>query len=193
MVREQGGWLRYQGADIMSDAKKKETAKEKKTPSIRVKARGRISGLMDQLGDAYRKHFPDRDCRWVYAPTHKPELSNVLSRRAQGYEEVCICDLPEAEGLMAGLSPDDVVRVADTILMSIEAELREIFKSDLHSEAVEQSERVERKYYEELRALEEEAKTGSKHKVTPRGRLTIEEKTLEYEYEQRPNEPEEGG
>lgn len=176
----------------MSDAKKKETAK-KKTPSIRVKARGRISGLMDQLGEAYRKRHSDRDCRWVYAPTHKPELSNVLSRRAQGYEEVCICDLPEAEGLMAGLSPDDVVRVADTVLMSIEAELREMFKKELHSDAVEQGNRVERKYYEELRAAEEEAKAGGKHIATPRGRVVIEEKELEYEYEQRPTESDEGG
>lgn len=176
----------------MSDAKKKET-EEKKTPSIRVKARGRISGLMDQLGEAYRERHPDRDCRWVYAPTHKPELSNVLSRRAQGYQEVCIVDLPEAEGMMAGLSPDDVVRVADTVLMSIEAELREIFKKELHSDAVEQGERVEKKYYEQLLAAEEEAGTGAKYSATPRGRVHIEEKELEYEYEQRQGEGEKEG
>ena len=174
-------------------AKKKET--EKKAPSIRVRAKGRISGLLDQLGASYRERFPDRDCRWVYAPTHKPELSNTLSRRASGYVDVCIVDLPEAGDLMPGLSPDDVVRVGDVVLMSIEAELRKIFADEAHEDAMEQGKRVEREYHEGIDRLGDEAGKDSRgHRyVRPRGHASVEVKEHEYEYEQRSGEGEQEG
>jgi hypothetical protein len=159
--------------------------KEEKVPSITVKARGRINSVLDQLGALYRGRNPDRDCRWVYAPTHKPELSNVLGRRASGYVEVRLVDLPEAKDLMQGLNPDDVVRVGDLVLMSIEAELREIYKKEAHDTAAEQGSRVGRKYYESLMNEERAGPDGKAHKATGKGAVTIEEKTFEYDVEQR--------
>ena len=165
--------------------------KDRKRPAIHVRARGRVSAIMDQLGATYRELNPERDCRWVYAPTHKPELSNVLSRRAQGYTEVTLKELPDAEPLMRGLSSDDAVRVGDTILMSIEAELREIFKEELHSDAMEQGERVQRSYYEAQEQLEEQG-SGRQHRGAARGSANIEIREKEYEYEQRTSEEEKG-
>ena len=166
----------------MSPTAKKET---KKVPSITVKARGRINSVLDQLGQLYRERNLDRDCRWVYAPTHKPELSNVLGRRASGYIEVTLKDLPEAKDLMQGLNPDDVVRVGDLVLMSIEAELREIFKKEAHDAAAEQGSRVGRAYYEKLMEEERAGPDGKVHRATGKGAVTIEEKEFEYDIEQR--------
>ena len=182
-------------SDTVGEGKKAEKSAEKAPPKkkgagIHVRARGRVSAIMDQLGAIYRAANPDRDCRWVYAPTHKPELSNVLSRRAQGYIEVRFKDLPDAEPLMRGLGPDDAVRVGDTILMSIEAELRQIFKDDLHAHALEQGERVQRSYYERQEELAETSGSGRKHKGVARGSVSIQERTHEFEYEQRTSEPE---
>ena len=160
-------------------------AEDKKTPVVSVRARGRVNATLNELGRLYKERNIDRDCRWVYAPTHKPDLSNVFGRKAQGYVEVTIGELPEAEALMPGLSSDDVVRVGDVILMSIEAEVREQFKKDLHNAAEEQSKQVGRKFYESLMSGGEISSSGSAHKATGKGSVTIEEKSFEYEVEQR--------
>ena len=175
-------------SETVGKGKKKETAKR---PSVRVRARGRVSSLMDQLGELYRSQHEGRDCRWVYAPSHKPELSNVMSRRAQGYVEVTFTELPEATDLMRGLGPDDAVRVGDVILMSIEAELRDIFKQELQEDALEQGKRVERSYYDEISKLEDMGPDGKAHRSTPRGSVDISVKELEFEYEQRTSEQKE--
>jgi len=166
------------------------TKKGAKSPSINVRARGRINAVLDQLGQLYKEKYPDRDCRWVYAPTHKPELSNVLGRRAQGYVEVKLGELEDAGDLMPGLGPDDVVRVADVVLMSIEAEVRDMFKEDLHEAAKEQGERVGRKYYEALMEEEAMGPGGTRHVAVGRGQASIEEREFEYEIEQRTSEEE---
>lgn len=160
-------------------------------PSIRVRARGRLASITDELARLYREANPERDCRWVYAPTHKPELANVLTRRAQGYQEVTVNELPEAKDLMTGASPDDAVRIGDVILMSIEAEVREIYKEELYQLAKEQGEQVQTQYYEKI--AEESQKSsisGRKHKAAAKGSVKIEERELEYEYEQKTSEEE---
>lgn len=167
------------------------TAK-KKAPSVVVKARGRINSVLDQLGAIYKSKNSDRDCRWVYAPTHKPELSNVLGRRASGYIEVTLKDLPEAKDLMHGLNPDDVVRVGDLVLMSIEADLRAAYKKEAHNIAMEQSDRVGRAYYEKLMSEERAGPGGTVHKATGKGSVSIEEKTFEYDIEQRTSDEGDG-
>lgn len=167
----------------MSASKK---SAETKVP-ISVRARGRVSGILDLIGDMYREAYPDRDCRWVYAPTHKPELSNVLGRKASGYVEVRVKEIPKLGDFLPGSSPDDVVRVADLVLMSIEAELRNIFKEELHQAAIEQGKRVERSYYERIDAESQEG-GGRTHKASAKGSLNIEEREYEYDIEQRTSE-----
>jgi hypothetical protein len=168
----------------MSDDEKK----GKREPSVRVRSAGKVNNVMNMLGEKYRELVPDRDCRWVYAPIHKPELSNVMSRLAQGYVPVLIKDLPLAKGLMPGLKPSDEVRVGDTVLMSIEAEVREIFKEELHQDALEQGKRVEREYFDALEGESEEGSSGEAHKASGRGSFKLEEQEREYEYEQRTSE-----
>ena len=57
-------------SDTVGEGKKAEKSAEKAPPKkkgagIHVRAIGRVSAIMDQLGAIYRAANPDRDCRWV--------------------------------------------------------------------------------------------------------------------------------
>ncbi len=150
-------------------------------PKVTVAGRGRINSMMNRLASMYVELNPDRAVRWVYSPMHRPELSTVLGRRAQGFAPVLVEDLHEE---IPGMKPDEEVRVGDLILMSIEKEARDEMRAELKERALEQARSVDRAYYDSLTA-ETVSPSGEVHRARPRGRSVIEELEHSYELKQR--------
>lgn len=151
---------------------------------VRVRSRGQVSSVLEAYAEAYRKKFPERSVRYVYDPENKPELSGVVGRMAAGYEHVTWEDL----GMTSDKRPaGGYVRVGDTVLMSIPTEVREeelLLRSEM---AIEQRQTVQREYYAEIEK-EADAVTPDTHSraaAAPTGRVSVKEKSFEYEIEQR--------
>lgn len=150
---------------------------------VRVRNRGQISNALERQAEEYRKQFPDREVRYVYDPEHKPELSGILGRKAQGYRIVTQAEV--------GLTGDEAeenkpVRVGDLVLMSIpraEKEAEEAYRANLSKE---QMQRVQRDFYQDQGELGSRSKPGhhSKAPTRPIGTATIEERDFEYDVEQ---------
>lgn len=156
--------------------------KRKRPPRVEVRNRGKVSATLEGIAEEFQKDNPELKCRWVYSPEHKPDLSNVIGRKAQGYRVVVGKDSSMATEML-GLEPDEKVRVGDVILMAIPLdEYREI-EADLRARAEAEKDRVSHEYYE---ATERIATAGMRpeHKPRPRGRAVIEERDFEFEVEQ---------
>src|SRR5262245_53089754 len=86
-------------------------------PSVQVSSKGRVSQSMEFLAKAYEaRHEGRRKTRWVFSPLNKPELSNVIGRKMDGWRVVVGKDLPEA-GELLGTEELEIVRQGDVILM----------------------------------------------------------------------------
>lgn len=157
--------------------------RRKTIPHVVSNAPGKVNRTLESLAEIYKKKFPDRDCRWVYSPEHKRELSNTISRAAEGYRKVRVKEL-EVE--LEDLSSDDVVRIGDVILMSItRGEKKELVeqRQELADEAIRA---VEREYYETSEEMFDGVRTESDESSgRPRGRTKTEIRTHEYDEEQR--------
>lgn len=166
----------------MSDIKVGEGKGEKKStdqrvPRASVRGKGRIGRMLDGLAKTYEENNQGRKMRWVYSPLHKPELSNVIGKRADGFVEVTVDDLGES---VPGLKGEEVLRVGDVIGMSVPKDLADEMKEELADAAKEAKDSIGREYYEKIR----EAESGE-HKSEPRGAVTIEERQRDYDIEQR--------
>ena len=155
---------------------------EPRVPEVTVASKGRVGQMLDSLADMYKKENPGRGCRWVYSPLHKPELSHVLGRMAQGYQSVLVTELGNA---IPGMKEEEEVRISDLVLMSIPAAIQKQIQAELNERAAEQARAVDRAFYEEQDKVEAEAPGGEVHRSPARGRAVIEERTLEYDEEQR--------
>lgn len=157
----------------------------KQTPPVRVRARGQISGALERYAEKYREQYPDRDVRYVYDPQHKPELSGVLGRQAEGYEVVTLAEIGQT-----GENENKPVRVGDLVLMSIPKEEREKLKLERQIIAAEQRASVQKEYYDEIEKSAHAARPGhhTRNPSRPIGIATVEEKELTYEIEQRKEE-----
>lgn len=150
---------------------------------VRVRNRGQVTSTLERYGAAYRERYPERDCRYVYDPQHKQELSGVISRQADGYEIVTMGEIglggPEKEG--------QTVRVGDLVLMSIDKEARQELIEAREQLSRDQLETVQRSFYDAQEALATEAmKEGmSKPPMKPMGSVLISEKQFEYDIDQR--------
>lgn len=170
----------------MANADEKAKVKDaprKKAPVVRVSSRGQVSQALERLAAMYREQFPEREVRYVYDPTHKPELSGVMGREASGYELVYYREL--GEGVKE--DPEKVVRVGDLVLMSIEADKKQALRDERAEWARSRAEAVQRKFYEEAQIA---AKSGTpSHHSGPAiraiGSAKIEEKVHEYDVQQR--------
>ncbi len=152
---------------------------------VRTRPAGRVSQTLETLAAAYREANPGRDCRWVYDPKTKPELSNVMSRTAEGYSKVLPSELGNLN--MPGLDLEErEVRVADVILMGVDERLRQELMRDRANLAVEQAKTIDRNYYSAIEAAG--AGLDDRHKPRPRGRSVIEEREHTYDVEQRTGE-----
>lgn len=172
----------------MAAAEKQNKKKEKKeAPAVvRVRSRGQVSQALERFAEMYRNNYPERDVRYVYDPTHKPELSGIMGRQALGYQIVTYGEL----GLVdekEGVAEDQTVRVGDLVLMSVDKDTKQALRDEREELARDQMKKVNREFYHEV---EEEAR-----KRTPRdhsgpgsrpiGRAVIEERSFEYDIEQR--------
>lgn len=158
---------------------------EKRTrriPHIRMKAAGKVDRTLEGIASLFRGNNPGMTCRWVYHPEHKGELSNILSRRAEGYSMVGTDELgADAKGLLLS---DDEVRVADVVLMKISIVEQKELRDELAAMALDQTRSVNEKFHE---AVSETVAGGvdTEHHGQPRGKVTIQERTHEYDFDQR--------
>lgn len=168
-----------------SSEAKKTTSKKREAPAIvRVRSAGQISQALEGYAAKYRENYPNRAVRYVYDPTHKPELSNVLGRQAMGYELV---KYRELELDSDSVDDDAVVRVGDLVLMSIDADTKQALVEEREGWAKDQMKQVQRKFYNEVEEAAEK-RTPSHHSgpaARPLGRAVIEERSFEYDVKQR--------
>lgn len=164
-----------EGSEKKADTKVKE--EEQRVPVTRVKGKGRIGRMLDSLAATYEQNNPNRKLRWVYSPIHKPELSNIIAKRADGFVEVTVDELGTD---VPGLKGEETLRVGDVIGMSIPTDIAKEMREELADAAKEQARSVERDFY----ASQEEIIAGE-HKSKPRGRSVIEERDRDYDFEQR--------
>jgi len=159
-------------------------AKEKKDPPVvRVRSVGQVTSTLEKYAALYRVGHPDRDVRYVYDPTHKPELSAVLERASDGYEMVTLGEIG-----MASISDDEnkPVRVGDLVLMSIDKETLSELKQIEADRATEQRMSVSRAYRDAIEAAASESqKSGTRSPIRSVGKVSIDLKEKEYEFEQR--------
>lgn len=163
------------------------TPKQKIAPRVRVRNRGVVSGSLDGFAERYREQFPDRDCRWAYDPTHKPELSTLMAREADGYRLVRWEELA-----MDGKKEGEAVRVADLVLVSISKKEKMEIVAGKIALAREQRERVQREFYEaqDQQGAANKPAHHSRNPMKAMGSVSIIEKEHEYDVEQRGGEGE---
>jgi hypothetical protein len=154
---------------------------------IRVKAApaGRISMTLESIAAAFKGANSGTDCRWVYDPHTKPELSNVTSRQADGYVIVRAKDL--GPDIPHGMEPDQPIRVADTVLMAIPEKAKMLLEKERSDSAKDAIQSIDRTYYQAIEEMEIPG-AESKHRPSPIGRTVIEEREFQYDVEQRTGE-----
>jgi hypothetical protein len=130
----------------------------------------------------YDSKNPGRCARWVYSPQHKPELSNVIGRRMDGWTEVRVQDLPDTKELLGLKGEEDVVRSGDVVLMSNTTAKRDELRKENVDRAKEQVEQVNVKHYKDTENIKVSTPDGDTHSVRPRGRAAIEEREINFEY-----------
>ena len=155
---------------------------EGRVPNVTVKKTGKVDAMMQNLADLYLKDNPNMAVRWVYYPAHKPELANVLGRQAQGYQLVHGKDIGVD---LPGFSKEDPVRVGDLVLMAVEKEVQDLIRKELNERASEQAASVDRKFYEEIENISQQAPDGTIHRSSARGKVTIDERVTEIDQEQK--------
>ena len=167
--------------EVIADDKESRPAEPNRIPTVKSSVKGRISRTMEMLAELYKQDNPDRDCRYVYSPEHRSDLSNVLSRMSQGYQYVFVKDLAhEVPGFEEG---DSKVRVGDVVLMSIPTEVREAIQEEILEDAAHQVDAVEDGYKAAIEAATDGGR--GEHRSVPRGRSIIEERDHHYDVEQR--------
>jgi len=148
-------------------------------PQVDSKKAGHVGKTLEGIALAYKQKHPDRECRWVYSPLHRGELSNVMTKRSQGYKPVMVKDV----GMLDGFNPEDQMRVGDLVLMAIHQETHKKLEEEVKERADEQLKQVEREYYDQIQNLD--VRDGQDPRMRPAGRAVIEERDHEYEHKQR--------
>lgn len=154
----------------------------KRTPKVEVQSQGRISKHLEYLVKSYEQKNPGRGARWVYSPTHKPELSNVIARRMDGWTEVRVADLPDAKELLGLKGEEDPIRSGDVIMMSNAKEKIAELRQENVDRAKEQVQQVNVKHYKDTQDIQATGPDGETHSVRPRGRSAVEEREINFTY-----------
>jgi hypothetical protein len=124
------------------------------------------------------------DCRFVYDPPTRKELSNVSGRLADGYRVVRVKDLG-SEAPPGMNDPEEIVRVSDVILMCVSKQERLEMQQEKVDLAQDQMKQVDRKFHDALKSMEVEGAKTERHRPRPVGRASITEVDYEYERLQR--------
>lgn len=169
-------------SDKMKPLAPMEKSSEKRIPQVRTRSRGRVGTMLEHLADTFKKNNPGWAARWIYHPQHKPDLSSVIVRKAEGYVEVRVEEL----GIdMPGLSDSDYVRVGDVILMKLPEELAQMDRKELAERAKEQRDMLKKEFYSSTESISAPSSEGGVHKVGARGDVNLEDRTIEVDREQR--------
>lgn len=163
------------------------TKATKSPPAVRARKAGRVSDTLEHFAEVYRKENPQMDCRYVYDPEHKKDLSNVMARMAEGYRKVKVLDLGEgfnAEDL--GMGDSDDIRVGDLVLMGIGKEEREALLAEKERLAKEQRELIDSQFQGAMASANEGL--SQKHRARPIGSSMIEEREFSFDYTQKESE-----
>jgi hypothetical protein len=140
-------------------------------PAVKVKSRGKVNRRLELLAHKFRAGHPKERARFVYHPSHKPDLSNVLDRQIDGYRLVRVKELgDDIEESLPGLKPDDLVKVGDVVMMAIDEDTYAANQAEHADRAKEELSRVDQRYYESI----EEIEAKDEHKPRPRGSSYIE-------------------
>lgn len=142
-------------------------------PSARVRGQGKVNRKLKTLADAFLKNHEGMDVRFVYHPQHKPDLSNVISRQADGYRLVKMEELGEdIVAVLPGVTGEDLVRVGDVVMMAIDADVRAAIQADNDRRAADELSRVEQEFHHNISEI---PVAQQEHQMRPRGRSLIEE------------------
>lgn len=164
-------------AEVPETMRHRRVSKEKKeaAPVTRVKSSGRINRRLEALQELFERSNPGRSVRWVYDPTHKPDLSNVLNRTIDGFEMVYVKDLGEgAVQSLPGLKKEEPVRVGDTVMMSIAEAERKEMRADLDRAAADEMTRVDQEFQHSIEEITA-TKGGKTYSPRPLGTSVTEE------------------
>lgn len=160
-------------------------------PSVGRVRSGKVSEALENIAQKFLERSPGYSVRYVYDPKSRPELSNVLSRSAEGYEIVKLRELSDT--VIPGYeSLDDPVRAADLVLMKIPTAGKERLRAERAALAAQQVDQIDRRFHEAVGEMEVEGGWPSaRHRPRPIGTTEIKEVSFEYEREQRETREEE--
>ena len=147
-------------------------------PKVTVTSRGKISATLEGIAEEFKKLYPDQDCRWVFHSARKPELSNVISRMAEGYSMI---EPKEFKGYPVDPFIDEKgqIRVADVILMKIPTGQRTANAQERQRLADSQLSQVKDGFQHAMASARE-----GRHGSESRGGLKFEERDHDLNYEQ---------
>jgi len=157
-----------------------EDARRTAPARVRTRKKGKVGGVLDGIAAEYDELNPGRKSRWIFAPENKPDVSNIMGRRAEGWRMVKASEI--GDGTIPDLEKDEIVRISDVVLMSIDVESYAELVQEKRELAQAQIESVEREYYDKI--MQESQKVPDRYRMTPRGEVTVEERLHEYEIEQ---------
>jgi hypothetical protein len=149
-----------------------EVVETKRPPRVSARSRGLYNNMLGTAARQFRDNNPGMEVRFVRAPEDKSDRSQLIQRRAQGYEVVsasqCGIETPHGE-------VGDQVRVGDTILMAIPKDMLAENRAEVAADIRAETRRVQDAYVESLKAL-----TAGEHSSAPVGAIntTFEEREV---------------
>lgn len=149
-----------------------EKIKRTQPPRARVKSAGKVSRRLDSFAKLFKENNPGQDCRWVFDPAHKPDMSNVYGRQADGYAVVSPDQLGPDFRETSSDKKGVVVRVGDVILMSIAEDIRTGYQKEQDDLAADELSRVNHEFHESIDEVNKNVRP--EHRLRPRGSSVTE-------------------
>lgn len=145
-------------------------------PKVSVSSRGKINTTLELIAGEFRRLHPDQECRWVFDSAHNPSISNVVSRASEGYSLVKPDDFEGGEipNFESFIDEKGNVRMADTVLMKIDAGQRAVNANEMQRLADAEMERVKYSFQEAAKEV-----MAGDHALTTRG--SVKTKVVEKE------------
>lgn len=142
--------------DLDTKGLKKGPEKTLERLSISARSRGMYNDLMGGIEDRAKKALPGKVLRWVYAPEDRQDYSQLIKRRAMGYEivssdEIGLEDLSGATG-----KPTTQIRVGDVILMAIDQDRYDEIREAKEEDARLETGKLQKEFYESIDGIARE-------------------------------------
>lgn len=108
---------------------RKLTEEEIKVLVTRLRHRGRVNPMFDDVSMAFERKNPHLGVKWEYAPPDSQDQFDVQTAEMAGYRTVMVSEIPEGVPTPHTQSSGPV-RVADLILMAAPKELHEAYLAE---------------------------------------------------------------